>query len=62
MLNEDDVDAVLKNFKTNLMEKNVANEIADSLCKSVTATLIDKRTENFTSVKTTVKNALTESI
>jgi hypothetical protein len=44
------------------MEKNVASEIADNLCKSVTATLVDKRTENFTSVKTTVKNALVESI
>lgn len=62
VLSEDDVEAVIKNFKSNLMEKNVANEIADSLCKSVTATLIDRRTENFTSVKTTVKNALTESI
>jgi signal recognition particle receptor subunit alpha len=62
VLSEDDVDQVLKNFKTNLMEKNVAAEIADNLCKSVKATLIDKRTESFTSVKTTVKNALVDSI
>lgn len=62
MLNEDDIEEVLKNFKISLMEKNVAAEIADSLCKSVTATLVDKKTENFTSVKTTVKNALVESI
>jgi hypothetical protein len=44
------------------MEKNVAAEIADNLCRSVTAQLVDKRTESFTSVKTTVKNALVESI
>lgn len=56
------MDNVIKNFKTNLMEKNVAAEIADNLCKSVTNTLIDRRTESFTSVKTTVKNALTDSI
>lgn len=62
VLNEEDVENVLKNFKNNLMEKNVAAEIADSICQSVTATLIDKRTESFTSVKTTVKNALVDSI
>ena len=44
------------------MEKNVAQEIAEKLCNSVQATLVDKKTANFTTVKTTVKNALTESI
>lgn len=44
------------------MEKNVAAEIADNVCKSVTAQLVDKKTESFTSVKATVKNALIESI
>lgn len=44
------------------MEKNVAQEIADSLCQSVSATLVDKKTDSFTTVKTTVKNALIESI
>lgn len=62
VLDEEDVENALKNLKVSLMEKNVAAEIAENLCKSVTATLIDKRTESFTSVKTTVKNALVESI
>ena len=62
VLNEDDVENVLKNFKVSLMEKNVANEIAESLCQSVTATLIDRKTESFTSVKTTVTQALVDSI
>ena len=44
------------------MEKNVAQEIAEALCESVIATLVDKRTESFTSVKATVKNALVASI
>ncbi len=44
------------------MEKNVAAEIAEGLCKNVTAQLVDKRTESFTSVKATVKNALVDSI
>jgi len=62
VLDETDVEGVLKNFKDNLMEKNVAAEIAEGICRSVTATLVDKRTESFTSVKTTVKKALIESI
>ena len=62
VLNEDDVDQVLKNFKVSLMEKNVASEIAENICKSVTDQLVDKRTESFTSVKTTVKNTLVDSI
>lgn len=37
VLNEEDIDLVLKNFKVSLMEKNVASEIADNVCKSVTA-------------------------
>ncbi len=62
VLDEDDIDQVLKNFKVSLMEKNVASEIADNVCKSVTAQLVDKKTESFTSVKATVKNALIDSI
>ena len=32
------------------------------MCQSVSATLVDKKTDSFTTVKTTVKNALIESI
>lgn len=56
------MEGILKSFKDTLMEKNVAAEIAEGICQSVTATLVDKRTESFTSVKTTVKNALVEAI
>jgi len=34
-LNEEDVEQTLKSFKVSLMEKNVAAEIADNICKSV---------------------------
>jgi signal recognition particle receptor subunit alpha len=62
VLEESDMEGILKQFKDTLMEKNVAAEIAEGICQSVTATLVDKRTESFTSVKTTVKNALIEAI
>ena len=44
------------------MEKNVAQDIAQALCKSVAQSLVGTKTENFTTVKTTVKNALVDSI
>ena len=62
VLTEADVQPVLKEFANALIDKNVASEIADKLCDSVTATLIDKKTDSFTTVKTTVKNGLIESI
>jgi signal recognition particle receptor subunit alpha len=37
VLDEEEIDQVLKDFKVSLMEKNVAAEIADNICKSVTA-------------------------
>lgn len=62
VLVEEDIQPILKDLSVSLMEKNVAQEIAEQLGKSVTATLVDKRTDSFTTVKTTVKNALTDSI
>lgn len=56
------MEPILKSFSDALIEKNVAAEIAEDLCKSVANTLIDKRTESFTTVKATVKQALIDSI
>ena len=61
-ITEDDIDPIMKVFSDGLMEKNVAQEIAVSLCDSVKKTLIKTKTESFTTVKTTVKNALIESL
>lgn len=56
------MEPILKSFSDALIEKNVAAEIAEDLCKSVANTLVDKRTESFTTVKATVKQALIDSI
>lgn len=37
VLSEEDVEPILKQFADSLMEKNVASEIAEALCKSVAA-------------------------
>lgn len=62
VLSQEDVEPVLKTFADALIEKNVAAEIAERLCQSVANTLVDKRTESFTTVKATVKTALVDSI
>ncbi len=62
VLNYDDVEPLLKQFQNGLMERNVAQDIAEQLCKSVASQLVDRKTESFTSIKATVKTALTESI
>lgn len=62
VLEEKDIEPILKDLQAALMEKNVALEVAEKLCKSVLASLVDKKTNNFTTVQTTVKNALVDSI
>ena len=44
------------------MDKNVAREIAEDLCKSVNKNHLNTKTESFTSIKSTVKSALKETI
>ncbi len=61
-MTQEDVEPILKEFGNALMEKNVASEIADAICDSVKQTLLDKKTESFTTVKATVKSALQDSI
>ena len=45
-----------------LMEKNVTSEIAKNLCESVKKGLLNTKTNSFTTISTTVKQALKESI
>jgi len=45
-----------------LMSKNVAEEIAEKLCQSVLVTLEGKKLGSFTSVKSTVKQAIEEAL
>ena len=62
MLTDEDINTVLVDFKTNLMAKNVATDIAEKLAQSVKTSLIGQRTERFTTVRATVKKALTEAV
>ena len=62
VLSQEDVEPILKQFADSLMEKNVASEVAEAVCKSVASQLVDTKTDSFTTIKATVKNALIESI
>lgn len=61
-LTGEDLDPIMNDFSNGLMEKNVAQDIAISLCESIKKSLLKTKTESFTTVKTTVKNALIESL
>jgi len=52
----------MKIFIDNLMEKNVAREIAENLCTSLQKNLLKTKTQSFTSIKATVKEALKENV
>jgi len=62
VLGEEDLEPILKKFKTELMTRNVAAEVADKLSDSVRRSLVGKTTERFTSMASTVKQALKESM
>ena len=61
-MTEADLIPIFKDFRDNLVKKNVANEIADKVCESVKTSLLTQKTATFTSVKTTVKDALKTAI
>ena len=61
-LTEEDLNDVMKEFADGLMEKNVAQDIAVALCDSIKKSLVNTTTESFTTVKTTAKNALIQSL
>ena len=62
VLTEEDLKPVMDQLVSLLMEKNVAKEIAENLCLSVKKGLLNTKTDSFTTITTTVKNALKESI
>jgi signal recognition particle receptor subunit alpha len=53
---------VLANFKQHLIEKNVAQFIADELCASVEKSLLGKRPGTFNGVQAIVRAALKEAL
>lgn len=44
------------------MDKNVAQDVANDICRRVEASLMDTRTASFTSVQETIRSSLSESV
>lgn len=61
-ISEEDLNGVMEEFADGLVEKNVAQEIAASLCDSIKNSLVNTKTKSFTTVNATAKTALTESL
>jgi len=61
-MTSEDLAPVMKEFVDGLIEKNVAQEIAHKICESVEQTLLMQKTASFTSISTTVKQALIDSV
>jgi signal recognition particle receptor subunit alpha len=61
-LDETDLEPVMGEFKKLLQSKNVAAEIADNICKSVTQSLIGKKLGAFQAVKSSVNEAMEEAL
>lgn len=62
VLTAEDLEPILKTFKMELMTRNVAADVATKLADSVSASLVGKTTDRFTSMASTVKKALKESM
>mmetsp|Transcript_113810 Transcript_113810/g.317869 ORF Transcript_113810/g.317869 Transcript_113810/m.317869 type:complete len:597 (-) Transcript_113810:142-1932(-) len=62
LLTDEDLAPILKTFKTELMSKNVAADVANQLADSVRTSLVGKRTARLTSMTSTVKTALQEAM
>ncbi|KAF0975541.1 hypothetical protein FDP41_005535 [Naegleria fowleri] len=61
-LTKEDLDPVMEEFKQSLMKKNVAQEIAVSICDSVSEGLVGKKLGTFSSVKSEVTKVLAETL
>lgn len=61
-LTRDDIDAPLQDLKKKLMERNVAEEIANKLIESVAASLVGQKLSSFTRVSSAVKSAVEDAL
>jgi signal recognition particle receptor subunit alpha len=61
-LTRDDIDAPLQDLKKKLMERNVAEEIANKLIESVAASLVGQKLSSFTRVSSAVKAAVEDAL
>lgn len=62
VLTAEDLNPMLAKFKEGLIGKNVAEEIAEQICNSIRAKLVDTKTKAFTSISKTIKEAFVESL
>jgi len=62
VLSDEDLEPILSYFKTALMSRNVAADVATQLAESVRTSLVGKRTARFASMTSTVKAALQEAM
>jgi signal recognition particle receptor subunit alpha len=62
VLEAEDLVPVLEKMREQLIGKNVASEVAQDLCDSVSRALVGQKLENFTRVGTQVKQALEEAM
>lgn len=53
---------ILDDFANNLMDKNVAKDVAADICQQVETSLMNTKTSNFTSVTATIKESLMVAI
>eukprot|EP00890_Picochlorum_soloecismus_P006160 jgi/Picsp_1/6545/NSC_03888-R1_signal recognition particle receptor len=61
-LTHEDIDSSLQELKRKLMERNVAEEIANKVIESVAATVVGKKLGSFTRVSSAIKQAVEESL
>lgn len=52
----------LQQMQNHLLEKNVAREATERLCKSVEADLLDQKTSSFTSIDTTIRESMAKAL
>lgn len=62
VLADEDLNPILKSFRTALMSKNCAADVATKLSDSVRQSLVGRQTERFTSMNSTVKASLQEAM
>jgi signal recognition particle receptor subunit alpha len=62
ILTDEDLEPVLREMKEILQAKNVALEIANSVCDSVQTALVGKRMESFTAIRSVVLTALRSAV
>ena len=62
VIQQEDISPMIQSFKETLISKNVAEHISEQLCTSVCSSLLHSKTASFTSLTSTVKQALSTSI